>query len=360
MSSKKKDYYEILGVPRNATKEEIKRAYRKLALQYHPDRNKSPDAEEKFKEISEAYAVLSDDEKRRLYDMYGHEGLSGRYTSEDIFRGADFEDIFRDFGFDFEDIFERFFGFKTKPRGIDLNYSLEVTLEDVARGNYKDIEIYRRERCPTCGGSGGNLKLCPRCNGTGQEQYSRSYGFTRFYTITTCSLCRGKGKYIDNPCRTCNGDGSIKVAKRFKVRIPPGAYDGFVLRISGEGDYNPESNLYGNLYITLQMKPHPIFIREGDDIIYNAKVSFPLAVLGGEIEVPTLDGKVKVKVPPGSQNKSTIRLKGKGIPHLDGYGNGDEIIKINVEIPKKVSRRAEELLKDLWYELREENEKLLK
>ncbi|MEM4311450.1 MAG: molecular chaperone DnaJ [Nitrososphaerales archaeon] len=367
-SNSKRDYYEILGVDKNASKEEIKRAYRKLALQYHPDRNKSPEAEEKFKEISEAYAVLSDDEKRRIYDMYGHEGLSGKYTHEDIFRGADFEDIFRDlgFGFGFDDIFERFFGFRTvqRPKGIDLNYNLEVELEDVAKGTYKDVEIYRRDVCPSCGGTGARAgsspRLCPRCKGTGQEQHVRGYGFAKFYTITTCHECGGKGTIIDNPCRSCEGKGTVKVLKKFKVKIPAGAYDGFTLRLSREGEYNPETKLYGDLYITLRVKPHPFFIRDEDDIIYNAKISFPLAALGGEIEVPTLEGKTRVKIPSGSHGRTLLRLKGKGIPHLDGFGSGDEIIRISIEVPKKISRRGEELLRELWQEVKKDGERLSK
>ncbi|MCI4439284.1 molecular chaperone DnaJ [archaeon] len=352
--SSKKDYYEILGVPRNATKEEIKRAFRQLALKYHPDRNKSPEAEEKFKEISEAYAVLSDDEKRRLYDMYGHEGISGRYTTEDIFRGADFEDLFKDLGFDFgfEDIFERFFGFKPgfERGGRDLSYDLEVTLEEVSTGIEKEIEFYKLEKCDVCGGTGAKPgtkpRTCPRCGGTGRERHVRTMGFARLYTETTCSLCHGKGYVVDSPCPKCGGSGVVRTTRRIKLKVPAGAYDGLTLRLKNEGDYDPDSRKYGNLYVVVHVKPHRLFIREEDNIIYDAKVSFPTVALGGEIEVPTLNGSAKLKIPPGTQHGTIFTLRGKGLPHLDSYGRGDELVRINIIVPKKLTKRQIELLRE--------------
>ncbi|MCS7116765.1 MAG: molecular chaperone DnaJ [Nitrososphaerota archaeon] len=361
MSKPKRDYYEILGVPRNATKEEIKQAYRKLALQYHPDRNKSPDAEEKFKEISEAYAVLSDDEKRRQYDMYGHAGIDSRYTTEDIFRGVDFDEIFRDLGFGFggfESIFDMFFG-KGRSHGPtpgrDLRYDLEVTLEEVVSGVTKEIQVPRTEVCKACHGSGAepgtSPRVCSHCNGTGQIQQVRVSGFTRFVTITTCNVCKGKGQIIEHRCKVCRGAGVVEVRRRVQVKVPAGVDEGYTLRLRGEGDVSPNGGPPGDLYIVIHVKPHPLFKRSNDDIIYEARISFPHAALGTEIRVPTLDGSVILKIPPGTQSGTIFRLKGKGIPKLEGFGRGDELVKVIVETPTRLTERQKQLLREFIKEM---------
>ncbi|MEM2921569.1 MAG: DnaJ domain-containing protein, partial [Candidatus Bathyarchaeia archaeon] len=243
--SGKRDYYEILGVPRNASKEEIKRAYRELALKYHPDRNKSPEAEEKFKEISEAYAVLSDDEKRKQYDEMGYEGISGRYTWDDIFRGVDFDDIFRDLGFSgFDSIFDMFFGRAYKrygpEKGADLQYDLEINLEEAVFGLNREIEVPTSEVCEVCHGVGAKPgtgpKTCPRCNGTGEIRRTKSFGFTHFTEIETCNACQGKGIFIENLCKNCKGTGTVRRLRRIKLRIPPGIDEGYKLRLDGLGE----------------------------------------------------------------------------------------------------------------------------
>ncbi|MEM2210650.1 MAG: molecular chaperone DnaJ [Nitrososphaerales archaeon] len=361
MSKPKRDYYEILGVPRNATKEEIKQAYRKLALQYHPDRNKSPDAEEKFKEISEAYAVLSDDEKRRQYDMYGHAGIDGRYTPEDIFRGVDFDEIFRDLGFGFggfESIFDMFFGrgkSYSPPPGRDLRYDLEITLEDVVNGTIKEIQVPRTEVCKVCNGSGAEpgtgLKFCSKCNGTGQVQQVRTSGFARFVTITTCHVCKGRGQIIEHRCKVCKGSGVVEVNRKIQVRIPAGVDEGYTLRLKGEGDVSREGGPAGDLYIVIHIKPHPLFKRSDSDIIYEARISFPQAALGTEIRVPTLNGGAVLKIPPGTQSGTIFRLKGKGIPKLNGFGRGDELVKVIVETPTKLTERQKQLLREFMKEM---------
>ncbi len=363
----KKDYYEILGVPRNATKEEIKAAYRRLAMQYHPDRNKSPDAAEKFKEISEAYAVLSDDEKRRQYDMFGHAGLEGKYTPEDIFGGIDFEDLFKDiFSFsEFDRIFDIFFGGrKSRPReeyyvkGADLTYDLEISLEQAASGLKTVIEIPKVEICGTCHGSkakpGTSPKPCPKCQGTGKIQISRVSGFTRYVQIFICDLCHGEGKIVDTPCPECGGTGKVKRFKKIKVKIPPGVDDGYQLRLTGEGEPSPVGGPPGDLYILIHVKPHPFFVRDGPNLLCEVPISFTWATLGAEIEVPTLDGKTKLKIPPGTQSETIFRLKGKGLPEFRGYGKGDLLVKVKVETPTNLTETQKKILFEFAKERGEE------
>jgi len=359
-NSKKKDYYEILGVPRNATKEQIKEAYRRLVMQYHPDRNKSPDAEEKFKEISEAYAVLSDDEKRAQYDQFGHAGIDERYTAEDIFRGADFETIFRDlgFGFDFDDIFSRFFGGRRiyeESRGRDISMTLTITLEEAASGTTKEIQVPRTERCKACNGSGArhgtSPTVCPRCQGRGQVQYVRRMGFTQIFTATTCNVCGGSGSIIENPCPECRGTGLVEVYRKIRVNIPAGVDEGFTLRLRGEGDIHPQTKKPGDLFLTISIAPHKYFKREGDDLIFETYISFPQAALGTEIAVPTLDGHTWLKIPPGTQSGTIFRLRGKGMPRLNKYGRGDLLVKVNIKVPTKLSERQKALLREFEKEL---------
>lgn len=367
----KRDYYDVLGVSKNASLDEIKAAYRKLALQYHPDRNKSPEAEEKFKELSEAYAVLSDEEKRRQYNSLGYEGIHRRYTREDIFRGANFGDVFRDLGFGFggfEDIFEMFFGRTPyrRPyerygsrRGADLRYDLEISLEEAASGLEAPIQIPRSEKCPSCNGSGAEPgtqpKRCSRCGGTGQLQYKRVSGFTQFIQIQPCDLCGGKGIRIETPCHTCRGTGIVRRTRTIQIKVPVGVDSGHMLKLSGEGEASHNVGTAGDLYVAVHVKPHKIFERDGNDIICEAPVSFPLAALGGEIEVPTLDGKARVKIPAGTQSGTVFKLRGKGMPKIEGFGRGDELVKVHLQIPTKLSERQKELLRDLAKEMGEED-----
>jgi len=361
MSRNKKDYYEVLGVSRNAAQEEIKNAYRKLALQYHPDRNKSPEAEEKFKEISEAYAVLSDEEKRRQYNTFGHEGIDSRYTREDIFRSADFDEIFRDLGFG--SIFDMFSGGRqtyAPDKGYDLRYDLEINLEDAFNGLKTEIEIPRNEKCDVCKGTGARLgtnpKTCPKCRGTGQIQYSRTSGFTRFVQITTCDRCNGRKMIIDNPCKDCRGTGIVKHYRKIRIDVPPGVDTGYSLRLRGEGEASTKGINPGDLYVVISVKPHKFFKRNEDDIFYDAQIGLTQAALGTKIEVPTIDGRARLKIHPGTQNGTVFRLKGKGMPRLRGFGRGDQLFRVTIRTPKNLTDRQRKLLLELAKELGEEIE----
>ncbi|MEM3403829.1 MAG: molecular chaperone DnaJ [Nitrososphaeria archaeon] len=355
--SSKKDYYEILGVPRDATKEQIRDSYRKLAMQYHPDRNKSPDAEERFKEISEAYAVLSDDEKRRQYDMLGHAGFDQRYTTEDIFRGADFESILRDLGFDwgFDNIFDFFFGRggfgRRVSKGRDLSYELQITLEEAAKGVEREIEVPRTEKCGTCNGTGAkpgtSPKTCPKCKGTGQVQKVHSSGFARFVQISTCSTCHGSGSVIESPCEECGGTGIVSRKRRIIVKVPSGIDEGYQLRLEGQGDAMLNGGPPGDLYVKIKVAPHRYFQRDGNDLIYELTLSYPQLALGTEVQIPTLEGNTTLKVAPGTQPGELLRLPGKGMPKLNSYRRGDLLIHVNVEVPKKLTQRQRELLNEL-------------
>ncbi|MDI6855435.1 MAG: molecular chaperone DnaJ [Candidatus Thermoplasmatota archaeon] len=349
----KRDYYDILGVPKNASKEELKRKYRELAKKYHPDLCKEADAEEKFKEISEAYAVLSDDEKRAQYDMYGHEGIAGRYTYDDIFRDFDF-DIFRDFGFgDVDRIFDMFFGRSPtfysyregSVRGEDLTYNLEVELEDVAFGREKFFSVLKREPCGACNGSGGkSFTTCSYCQGTGQLRDVKTRGFSQFITIRTCHKCNGEGRTIEELCSDCKGKGLIKKEKKLKLKIPAGAESGSTLRIPKEGGVIKGSTP-GDLYVVLKVKEHPVFKREGSNILCEMPISFVLAALGGNLEVPTLDGKAEIKIPAGTQSNTVFRLRGKGLRELASSHRGDELVKVVVTVPTKLTKEQERLLR---------------
>jgi molecular chaperone DnaJ len=341
-----KDYYKILGVSRDATEEEIKRSYRKIAMQYHPDRNPgNKEAEEKFKIASEAYEVLSDPEKREIYDHYGIEGLKG--TGFTGFRG--FDDIFSAFG----DIFEDFFGFgttykrRTKARpGADLRYDLKISFYDAAFGKETEIEIPKDVLCDICNGTGAkpgtHPAICPNCKGTGQV--TRSQGF--FTISTTCSQCRGGGKFIPHPCKECRGLGRVKVNKKIQIKLPPGVDTGSKLRIRGEGEEGERGGPPGDLFVFLYVEPHDFFSRDGDDIICQIPISFTQAALGSEIEIPTLNGKRNLSIPKGTEGGEIFKIKGEGFPKLRGYGRGDQVVQTVVKTPKNLTKRQEELLRE--------------
>ncbi len=353
----KRDYYEVLGVSKDASKEDIKRAYRKLAKEWHPDMNpdKRDEAEERFKEISEAYAVLYDDEKRKLYDQYGHAGIDGRFSQEDIFRGVDFGDIFGGFG-NFGDIFDMFFGgggrrHRPSLRGRDLAYDLEITLEEAAFGAEKEIEIAKYKKCEACDGSGaedGKVSTCPTCHGAGQVQTMRSSGFFRMVSTSPCPTCHGRGQLAEKPCRVCNGTGRVRGIEKVTVKIPPGAYDGLRLRIGGMGEAGQNGAPAGDLYVILHVKKHPDFEVDGLDLLHESVISFGTAALGGEIQVPTLDGKgAKLKIPAGTQPCTYMKMKGLGLPDIHGRKRGDMYVKVNVEVPRKLSKKQKELIMEL-------------
>lgn len=355
----KRDYYEVLGVEKKASAQEIKKAYRKLAKKYHPDMNKDDPkaAEEKFKEISEAYGVLSDEKKRSQYDLYGHAGIDSRYSREDIFRTINLEDIFGDMGFGFggfDSIFDTFFGGRgrSRPRGPmkgnNIFQDLEITLEEAAFGTNKTIKIPRIERCEECNGSrakpGTSPKPCPTCQGAGQIRDVQSSGFGQFVRIMPCRACSGSGMFIEHPCPKCNGRGVVRKYRKITVDVPKGVDTGNRIRLPGEGEAGSEGGPPGDLFVIIYIKSHPIFQREGNHIVYDAEINFTQAALGDEIEVPTLKSKAKLKIPKGTQTHTTFRLKGEGIPDVHGRGRGDEYVRVIVKTPTKLTEEQKKLL----------------
>jgi len=339
-----KDYYEILKVARNATDTDLKKAYRKLALQYHPDRN--PDdkaAEDKFKEINEAYACLSDPQKKAHYDQFG--------TAEGA--GGGFGGGFGDFGDIFEDVFGNIFGGggfggrKTRPtKGQDLRYDLEINLTDAVFGTEKEIKIPRWEDCSTCSGTGSRPgtepTVCKTCQGTGQTKLQQG-----FFTIArTCGNCRGEGKIITDPCTKCDGQGKTRRERTVSLKIPAGVDTGIRLRVTGEGEAGSHGGPPGDLYVILHVEPHPFFKRKDNDLLCEVPISFVQAAMGGEIDVPTIDGRSTIKVPAGTPSGKVFHLKGKGVPRLQGYGKGDQFISVFVDVPRKLSTRQKELLRE--------------
>jgi len=343
----KRDYYEVLGIGKNATSEEIKKAFRKLAFQYHPDRNHENGAAEKFKEVSEAYEVISDSDKRAAYDRFGHTGADGLF-------GKGFEGF--DFG-GFGDIFDAFFGGATTStrqapqRGADLRYNINITLEDAAFGCEKEINVTRLEHCSNCQGigakPGSQPSRCPECDGSGQVRRVQASIFGRFETRTTCNRCRGEGRIITEPCPQCHGSGNEKRERKILVKIPAGINDSSRIRISGEGNVGSRGSSPGDLYTDISVLPHELFTREGDNIIYELPVNFVQAALGAEVEVPTLDGKTKIKIPAGSQTGKIFQLKNQGITRLHRIGRGDELVTLFVFTPEKLDEQQRQLLHEL-------------
>jgi len=342
--SEKKDYYDLLGVDRNVSEDEIKKAYRRLALKYHPDRNPGDkQAEEKFKEVSEAYQVLSDSQKRAQYDQFGHAafGDGGPFAGGFDFT-AGFEDVFGD-------IFGEFFGGtsrrRTRARGEDLRYNLTVTFEEAVSGTEKKIKIPRQGPCETCHGNGAKAgstpQTCPTCRGRGQVSFQQGF----FSVSRTCNQCYGHGTIIKDPCTTCSGVGRVRKLHTLSIKIPAGVDTGSRLKLRNEGEGTP-GGVPGDLYVVIQVEPHLIFVRDNLDIICDVPISFVQAALGAEIDVPTLDGKVKMKVPAGTQSGKVFRMKGKGVKDVQGYQQGDQHVRVVVETPTHLTARQKELLKE--------------
>lgn len=343
----KRDYYEVLGISKSANKDEIKKAYRKLSKQYHPDLNKEEGADAKFKEIAEAYEVISDDQKRARYDQYGHEDPSAGFGGGGA--GAGFGG--------FEDIFSSFFGGGGRrqdpnaPRkGDDLQYRMNISFEDAVFGKETEIEIPKEENCEPCHGTGAKPgttpQNCSQCNGSGSINQAVDTPFGRMVNKRSCPSCRGAGKIIVEKCSTCRGAGKVQTRKKIKVSIPAGVDDGQQLRVSGQGEPGFNNGPSGDLYIVFSVKAHAEFERDGDDIYYELKLTFPQAALGDEIEVPTVHGRVKLKIPAGTQSGAQFRIKDKGVKNVHGYGMGHQYVVVKVVTPSKLTEKQKQLLRD--------------
>ncbi len=349
--AEKRDYYEVLGVDKNTTEADLKKAYRKLAKQCHPDVNPGDKAAEaSFKEINEAYEVLSDPQKRSKYDRFGHAGVDSSG-----FGG------FSDMDFGLGDIFDSFFGgagfgrhsgrSKTAPaKGMDIKMAIEISFEDAAFGIQKEISVDRYEACGVCGGNGAKPgtgpSTCKHCGGTGQIQYKQSTVFGQFVNIKTCDICRGEGKILTDPCHSCNGTGRIKKNVKISINVPAGINDDQIISLRGEGEPGYRGGPAGDLFVVVRVKPHPLFHRQGDDVVCEIPVTFVQSALGCELDVPTLEGKAKCTVPEGTQTGAIFRLKGKGIQHLKSNGRGDQYIKVNIEVPKKLNEKQKTILRE--------------
>ncbi|MDE3230537.1 MAG: molecular chaperone DnaJ [Chloroflexota bacterium] len=348
----KRDYYETLGVPRNASEDEIKKSFRRLARQYHPDVNKEKDAGVRFKEINEAYEVLGDPKKRGAYDRFGHAGVSGGPGESGPFEG---------FGFgSFNDILESIFanaagaaGTRTRAgaaRGADLRYELTISFDEAVRGVQKDIEIPRWESCPTCHGNGAqpgtSTQVCPNCRGSGEIRRVQQSIFGQFVNVMVCDRCQGEGRIITTPCERCHGQGRVRNVRRVTVNIPAGVDDGINVRVTGEGEAPPHGGTPGNLYVALKVRPHEVFKRQGQDILSEQNITFAQAAMGAEIETPTLDGAETLKIQPGTPSGRIIRLKGKGVPVIHSNNRGDQLVTVNVVTPTTLTKRQRELLQE--------------
>ena len=346
--SEKRDLYEVLGVSKDASDAEIKKAYKKLARKYHPDVNRDDPktAEAKFKEINEAYEVLSNQENRAKYDQFGHAAFDGAAGASGFGGGG------------INDIFDMFFGGgfgggarrQGPERGADLRYDMDITLEQAATGYAQEIEVPRTEDCQVCHGTGAaagtHPETCPQCGGTGQAQVVQNTPFGRMVNVTTCSRCRGEGKIVHTPCGECKGRGKVRKNRRIQVTIPPGADNGLRLRISQGGEAGTRGGPPGDLYVYISVKRHRTFGRDGDNLVYDLSISFPQAAIGDEVEVPTLEGMTKLEIPAGTQSGTVLTVKDKGIPHLRGHGKGDLKVRLTVVTPKKLSDKQRQLLLD--------------
>jgi molecular chaperone DnaJ len=357
MATAKRDYYEVLGITRTASTEEIKKAFRQKARQYHPDVNKEDGAEAQFKEISEAYEVLIDDDKRSAYDRFGHAAVSGAGGA-----GGPGYDPFQGFG-SFSDIFETFFtaaasggATGTRPRrpqrGAHLAYRLTIEFEEAIFGAEKEIEVPRLATCPKCEGSGAEpgteTTVCPQCNGRGETRRTQQSIFGQFVSVVPCDRCGGEGKIVATPCTECKGEGRVRETRKLAVKIPAGVDDGAQIRLSGEGEAGPKGAPPGDLYIELNVKSHKLFKRDGNDILLDLNVNMAQAALGAEIQVPTVEGDTTpVKVAPGTQSGKVVRAKGLGVPFLRGTGRGDMLVKVNVQIPTSLTDDQKRLLREL-------------
>lgn len=360
----KRDYYEVLGVPRAASPEAIKKAYRRLAMQCHPDRvpaDRKEAAEEKFKEVSEAYEVLADQEKRALYDRYGHAGVEQRVWGGQGFDWSRFthasdiedlfgEDVFRDvFG---GSIFDQLFGGRRAQarRGADLRYELEIDLEDAIRGTRKTIEVPRAVPCGRCSGTGaegGRVVRCAQCNGSGQVSHVQQRGYTRMVSIGACPKCRGRGQWPERTCATCAGAGVVHETSAFAIDLPVGAHDGMRLRLAGKGEADPRGGPAGDLYVFLHVRPHPVFRRQGNDLVMELPITVTQAALGSEVEVPTIDGTARLRIAPGTQTHTFLRLRGKGLPDPEGGPRGDQLVRVIVVTPTNLTPEERRFFEDL-------------
>ena len=344
------DYYETLGVSRNSTQEEIKKAYKKKAKKLHPDLNKDdPKAEEKFKEVNEAYKVLSDQKSRAQYDQFGHDAFKqgarqGGFQGFGGFEGFDFS------GFDFSDIFSEFFGGggrHRQRRGHDLQTTVTITMKEAYTGIDKELELNKFDPCDACKGTGaedGKMKTCETCHGRGRVVREQRTPFGMFQTQTTCHACQGEGQQAEKPCTKCRGEGRLRTSKSITVTIPPGVHDGQRIRVSGEGEAGPAGVPPGDLFLYVEVKPHELFSREGDDLYCEIPISFTQAVLGADVTIPTLDGEATLEIPSGSQSHTLFRVRGYGMPRMRGHGKGDLLVRVKVETPRKLSKEQRSAL----------------
>lgn len=352
----KRDYYEVLGIERNATEDDIKKAYRRLAKKYHPDINPGDkDAEQRFKEINEAYEVLSEPSRRKQYDTFGHAGANGQGGFGDFggFGGFGGQGDFGGFGDIFDTIFGGGFGGARRSnrpsKGNDLRVDLDLEFEEAAFGITKEVKVSRQERCEVCGGTGAkpgtSSKTCTQCGGTGQVRYRQNTALGRFETIRTCDACHGEGKIVEEPCTECRGTGKAYKSRKITIKVPSGVDNGSVIPLKGEGEPGERGGPNGDLFVYIRVRPHRFFKREGENVYCEIPITFVQAALGDEITVPTLDGKVKQTIPEGTQTGTMFRLRGKGIPRLNDRGRGDQYVKVYVDVPKKLNNEQKELLR---------------
>lgn len=351
MTTGQRDYYDVLGVAKGADAAELKKAYRKLAMEYHPDRNASEDAAGKFKEINRAYEVLSDPEKRQMYDRFGHAGVDGSAGA-----GGGFEGFHNFEGFG--DIFDAFFGGGQRGRrrrgpakGADLRYNMRLTFEEAVFGVEKEIEYQRLERCAACGGKGAEpgteLATCPDCNGAGEIRRAQQSIFGQFVNVATCGRCQGEGRIVPNPCTRCRGAGREKATRKISVKVPAGVDDGAQIRLTGEGEAGGRGGEAGNLYVVLSVAEHAVFERVEDHILFELPINIAQAALGGTVTIPTLDGEMQFDIPAGTQSGEDFVLRGRGVPHLRNSGRGDMVVRVTAVVPDDLTDQQRDLLKQL-------------